>query len=105
MLLKINTEFCINCCDTTKNNLQYNCNHCSLTVCTSDKCCLVFPTYDNNNIVICKICQIKIESKFIPRYYYKYDKYDKHYKSDLKIIKNQIKNNTLRMQKRMIVTK
>lgn len=95
MLLGVDTEFCINCYETMKSKLQFNCNHCSLIVCTSDKCCLVFPTYDNNNIVICKLCQISIEKKLIPR----------HFKSDLKVIKNQIKNNTLKMQKRMIMCK
>ncbi len=90
MLLQIDSDFCISCCDTTKDALQYNCSHCKLTVCTSDKCCLVFPTYDNNLIVICKLCRIRIEKKFIPR----------HFSADLKVIKKHIKNNTLKMQRR-----
>ena len=77
---------CINCQKEKRMKYLTECTHCNQDVCKSTTCCSEFPCANKENIIICQVCQDKIEQKFI----LVIDS------SKLQLLKGKIKNSTTR---------
>ena len=79
---------CVNCEKEKKTKYLYECNHCYKDVCRSTTCCSVFPTANNDDIVLCYNCEDKIEQKFVLVIN----------SGELDLLKRKIKNKTTRIK-------
>ena len=77
---------CITCEKEKKIKYLNECTHCNQDVCRSSTCCTEFPSANKETIVLCNVCQDKIEQKFI----LVMDS------NKIQLLKRKIKNNTTR---------
>ena len=77
---------CVNCQKEKRIKYLTECSHCGEDVCKSNTCCSEFPCANKENIIVCHVCQDKIEQKFI----LVIDS------SKLQLLKGKIKNSTTR---------
>ena len=84
MISRYNSRLCIHCTIERNEKILLSCSHCNLPVCKSEKCCMIFPMYNKDNMVICKLCEKRIAKKFVLKFNL----------NDLKLIKQKIKTKT-----------